>query len=1703
MGIAPILSRAMILAALCCASNLAPAQNLSCDASPFGGAIALQSDREVMLGIVGRNVDGVADVFQYNDDRQNVSGASGPLFSGLTEWKSVAVDLNGDGKEETAYAGIDGTGTPVIAVVDENAAVIDTWRWSGTGSDIEIAASDYIGGQDRKRELVVAWKSGATSYIVAGFEGTSTGALSVADGQTSFRFNRDSPGAQHIALTSGDFLLEGREQIAFVIIGEPSGTRLVTFDLLFRTNTGQNVARRIPLVPEDIFSESIADIQAVAGYFGAAAGQQLAVAIQYETQNSELPLELWVQDFEAERDASGDITLILPTTISQVSQGSSELPQVPRAGIFDLAVGDIVRDGVDELLLAYPNESPDDNLSIRIYKYRPADQASNRFPTYVEHNYPLSAVSASLQATDVDSVSIDANDINGDGFADAVTAIAYGQNYDLREWQFQPPIAEAMGEGCLNNQVIGSTACPNSGFLPFPDELETDGLPAQGNNLTDFRQQPAAGVWELCVSDSAPADTGSLQSWTLRINDEPPSSTSAAVVPIPDNSGSPDACQLIDFNPASPDALVDTVTVDVAITHTWVGDLSIELKSPLGSRLTLLNRPGRSNSDFGNGADLSSAEPITFSSRATGSAQIFGFSNPAIFGDVFTATVALADSDGDSVVALRSATAGVCRSVSESLVQNVVYMPPVFPEIQDRNRLRAQIGEAASSGQRDGTEVQRRAGNSVSGYIGSSIGGSALGFTAKASARATAGRSYESTTQQSESSSSSLTVSQAAFIDGSDGLGGLVVRQQKTHDCYQYPVFRDGSLIDDSFMRFCELISVNQNIPSVEAWNRDIPTPLTGTAPAEWAPLVRDWANLALGANTNSSGAPTPESNAVDGLIDSGMPFSMDSFQENAFFLVDLGQVMEIDTIRIHVPSDRRSDLRRLSVFAYEFPRSIFSVPSGPDVSEYSIATGGGVLDIVNISTVTRLADGTRAPKTARFIVIRSPIDNEFGRIALDEIQVFGPDEPTPEKHPVAVCDPAWGDGWFRAKTYVRGNVNDFVWVDVMGDLDWRPTLPAGSTGLDCFDGSANSPQVSEVAIFENTSLSGVGNRTWDLDNSVTQSLENSSSITHSARYGAEIDIEVGGIIPGIMAGGGFEINSGVTRAESSELFWSNSTNVGGILAGIPNTDIGPSCDYMARPFAYRGRHPSNTGYTHRPLIVDYLVETKTGSWTHAGGVPLDCLTSDPVSLTVRSTGISGVFIFAEPEIYSGNTDYVIQDLVPSATIQLLAPASVGSDGFVRWTGCDSVDGTLGRRCLVQVDTDRTITVEYEPSEPELIAHWPFEDNADDISGNGFHGQMAGSASFSDGAVGRALDLRNGPGWVDLPSNILNQLNACSMSVWINLASYDPGDPGDSCCNAIYNEDNFFFNALHSQFIPADDPDTLGWVLGGLTGQQGKVAAPALDTWTHYVMTYRAGDGSYEIFRNGTLAEEGTHQVFGGGPIPRCGSGLAATIGAWDQDGNGNITRFFDGQIDDLRLYTQQLSPEDVLAIAQEGAFTLTVESTGVTGVAVTATPSVASGATNYTVPDLDVVSPIELTAPVVSGNFEFVSWSGCDSVQGASNATCLVSMGRDRTVVASYELAGFDLSVRSIGAQPVDITAQPASAGGSTDYTIQGIEKNTAITLTAPASSGALGFTGWIGCDASLGDGFRQCEVLMDRDRSTTATYDDISDDVFRSSFE
>jgi len=90
--------------------------------------------------------------------------------------------------------------------------------------------------------------------------------------------------------------------------------------------------------------------------------------------------------------------------------------------------------------------------------------------------------------------------------------------------------------------------------------------------------------------------------------------TPDAPVAIPDNSdGAITACQDINV----PDSIiVSSIAVETAITHTWVGDVTIQLESPAGTVLTIMNRPGRNATGFGPSTDLASGTPLRFSDAA-------------------------------------------------------------------------------------------------------------------------------------------------------------------------------------------------------------------------------------------------------------------------------------------------------------------------------------------------------------------------------------------------------------------------------------------------------------------------------------------------------------------------------------------------------------------------------------------------------------------------------------------------------------------------------------------------------------------------------------------------------------------------------------------------------------------------------------------------------------------------------------------------------------------------------------------------------------------------------------------------------------------------------------------------------------------------------------------------------------------------------
>ncbi|MGH3118463.1 MAG: M36 family metallopeptidase, partial [Gaiellales bacterium] len=110
--------------------------------------------------------------------------------------------------------------------------------------------------------------------------------------------------------------------------------------------------------------------------------------------------------------------------------------------------------------------------------------------------------------------------------------------------------------------------------------------------LAALAGEAAQGDWTLKVADRAGADVGVLRRWGLELG-------LGAIAPVARGEATP-ALTIPDNNPAgarSALALTQSgtaraITVGVDITHTYIGDLLVELEAPSGKRGVLHNRQG-------------------------------------------------------------------------------------------------------------------------------------------------------------------------------------------------------------------------------------------------------------------------------------------------------------------------------------------------------------------------------------------------------------------------------------------------------------------------------------------------------------------------------------------------------------------------------------------------------------------------------------------------------------------------------------------------------------------------------------------------------------------------------------------------------------------------------------------------------------------------------------------------------------------------------------------------------------------------------------------------------------------------------------------------------------------------------------------------------------------------------------------------------
>ena len=115
--------------------------------------------------------------------------------------------------------------------------------------------------------------------------------------------------------------------------------------------------------------------------------------------------------------------------------------------------------------------------------------------------------------------------------------------------------------------------------------------------LGQWRNRSASGLWRLEVRDLAGADLGTLERWWLEFTPAAAGPTEVMLeespgTAIPDSPAPGIERSLATTAAGAIGPAVGDVTVEIDITHTYIGDLRVTLVSPAGTEVRLHDRSG-------------------------------------------------------------------------------------------------------------------------------------------------------------------------------------------------------------------------------------------------------------------------------------------------------------------------------------------------------------------------------------------------------------------------------------------------------------------------------------------------------------------------------------------------------------------------------------------------------------------------------------------------------------------------------------------------------------------------------------------------------------------------------------------------------------------------------------------------------------------------------------------------------------------------------------------------------------------------------------------------------------------------------------------------------------------------------------------------------------------------------------------------------
>lgn len=195
-----------------------------------------------------------------------------------------------------------------------------------------------------------------------------------------------------------------------------------------------------------------------------------------------------------------------------------------------------------------------------------------------------------------------------------------------------------------------------------------------------------------------------------------------------------------------------------------------------------------------------------------------------------------------------------------------------------------------------------------------------------------------------------------------------------------------------------------------------------------------------------------------------------------------------------------------------------------------------------------------------------------------------------------------------------------------------------------------------------------------------------------------------------------------------------------------------------------------------------------------------------------------------------------------------------------------------------------------------LVAHWPFDGDYSDISGEGHDAVPEGTGAFVAGMAGLAAQIDPNNGWASVdtwdPSHFTRQL---SVSMWVK----PDGASGDGQ-GLISKRNAWAVDEMMWQLEIAQDTGTVQFVSTSDT-----ISSPAVPSgqWVHVAVSF---DGqTAAVYQNGVRVGSDVFEF-------DFKTDANLTIGARQRDELGNVDGVFDGFVDEMRVYNYVLTKYDV-----------------------------------------------------------------------------------------------------------------------------------------------------------------------------------------------